>query len=129
MRLAVITSLVLAAVAVPAIAEEVPSYPIQIKAHSFAPASLRVPAGVRIKLMVKNTRGLPSEFESFDLNREKVVPSGTTVTVWVGPLSPGTYKFFDDFNPGSRGNLIATKDASKTAVKSSGTKSRKAVAP
>ncbi len=128
MRLAVIT-LVLAAIAIPAFAEDVPSYPIEIKAHSFAPASLTVPAGVRVKLLVKNTRSLPSEFESFDLNREKVVPSGTTVTVWVGPLSPGKYKFFDDFNPGSTGYLIAAKDAPKPAAKSSGAESGKAGAP
>jgi Cupredoxin-like domain len=83
-----------------------PLYPIEIQADRFAPPTLTVPAGVRIKLEVKNTRRLPSEFESFDLNREKVVPPGATVTVWIGPLSPGKYKIFDDFNPGTVGWIV-----------------------
>lgn len=86
-----------------------PAYPIEIHAHGFAPAALTVPAGVKIKLLVTNRRHLPSEFESFDLNREKIVPPGATITVWIGPLSPGKYKFFDDFNPGVTGWLSATR--------------------
>ncbi|MGH7058453.1 MAG: cupredoxin domain-containing protein, partial [Acetobacteraceae bacterium] len=64
---------------------------------------------VRVKLEVTNTRSFPSEFESFEFNREKVVPGGTTVTVWVGPLKPGKYKFFDDFNQSSVGWLVVEK--------------------
>ncbi|MGH8226148.1 MAG: cupredoxin domain-containing protein [Gammaproteobacteria bacterium] len=83
-----------------------PSYKLDIRDHGFVPTTLTVPADVRIKLEVSNTRSLPSEFESFDLNREKVVPGGSTVTVWIGPLKPGKYKFFDDFNPASIGWII-----------------------
>lgn len=83
------------------------SYAIAIHDHAFAPATLTVPAGARIKLDVTNARTLPSEFESFELNREKIVPGGTTVSVWIGPLKPGKYKFFDDFNPGVTGWIVA----------------------
>jgi len=86
-----------------------PTFNITIKQHGFAPGTLTVPAGVRVKLLVKNTRGLPSEFESFDLNREQIVPSGGTITVWIGPLSPGKYKIFDDFNPGTTGWIEVSK--------------------
>lgn len=86
-----------------------PSYALTIHDHAFAPATLTVPAGKRIKIEVKNTRALPSEFESFDLNREKIVPGGTTVEVWIGPLKPGKYKFFDDFNPGVTGHIVVAK--------------------
>ena len=106
-------ALALAMALTPAFGAQPPSYALAIHDHAFAPATLTVPAGVRIRLEVKNTRSLPSEFESFDLNREKVVPGGTTVTVWIGPLSPGKYKFFDDFNPGVTGWIVATTSASK----------------
>lgn len=103
--------LILSLAAMPALGAEPPSYALVIHARAFAPATLAVPAGTRIKLLVRNARGLPSEFESFDLNREKVVPPGTTITVWIGPLSPGRYKFFDDFNPGVTGWIVVQKPA------------------
>ena len=83
-----------------------PTFDLVIHDHGFAPPSLTVPANARVRLRVKNARRLPSEFESFVLNREKVVPGGTTVTVWIGPLKPGKYKFFDDFHPGVTGWII-----------------------
>lgn len=82
---------------------------LTIKNDNFSPATLHVPAGVRVEVKIHNTRALPSEFESFDLNREKVVPGGTTLSVWIGPLAPGKYKFFDDFNPGVIGHIVADK--------------------
>jgi hypothetical protein len=65
-----------------------------------------VPAGQKIELHVSNERAAASEFESNELHREKVVPAGQQVTVYVGPLRPGSYEFFDDFNPKTRGHLI-----------------------
>ena len=42
------------------------------------------------------------------LNREKLVPPGQTVTVFLGPLEPGEYKFFGDFHQDTaQGVLIA----------------------
>jgi len=111
MRHGVAAVLVTVLVAAPALAAAPPTYKIAIRDHAFAPPALTVPAGVRVKLRVTNTRHLPSEFESFDLNREKVVPPGSTVTVWVGPLNAGKYKIFDDFNPGTTGWIVAAKSA------------------
>lgn len=87
-------------------------FPLEIQTTRFSPAELTVPSGMRIKLRVRNTRDLPSEFESFDLNREKIVPPGGTITVWIGPLSPGRYRIFDDFNPGTVGWIVARPDGS-----------------
>lgn len=84
-----------------------PTFQIAIKNHGFKPHTTRIPSGVRVKLRVTNTRKLPSEFESFDLNREKIAPPGATITVWVGPLSAGKYRIFDDFNPGTTGWIVA----------------------
>jgi plastocyanin len=84
-----------------------PSFAISIQDNAFVPAELDVPAGQKIELHVTNKRASASEFESFPLRREKIVPPGEEVTVYVGPLRPGSYEFFDDFNPQTRGHLIA----------------------
>jgi len=44
---------------------------------------------------------------SKSLRREKVIPAGAVATVYVGPLQPGRYEFFDEFKPNNRGFLIA----------------------
>ncbi len=99
----------------PALAVASPRYALTIYDRAFAPTPLTVPAGIRFRLEVRNTRTLPSEFESFDLNREKMVPGGTTVSVWIGPLRPGKYKFFDDFNPGVTGWIVVPAPKAKMA--------------
>ena len=82
-------------------------FTLTLKGHQFQPAELTVPAGVRIKLTVKNEDPTPAEFESAQLRREKVVAAGAEGIVYVGPLAPGAYEFFDDFNPKTRGRLLA----------------------
>lgn len=79
-----------------------------IKDHRFQPAELRVPAGKKIKLVVHNQDATPEEFESYELNREKIIAGGAKATLFVGPLSPGRYPFFGEFNQKSaQGVLIA----------------------
>ena len=84
------------------------SYTLIIKNHQFVPALLEVPAGQKIKLVRKNEDKTPEEFESYDLHREKVVAGGKSITINLGPLKPGTYKFFGEFNPKTaQGSLVA----------------------
>ena len=73
----------------------------------FEPGTLTVKAGVKIQLTVKNATGDAAEFESAELNREKVVPAGGSAVIYIGPLSPGIYPFFDDFNQSVQGRIIA----------------------
>ena len=81
MRLAII-AFVPAAIAVPAFAEDVPSYPIEIKAHSFAPASLTVPAGVRVTsddvaaALARRRAGLLTEWSNRFWIGERRMPFG-----------------------------------------------------
>jgi heme/copper-type cytochrome/quinol oxidase subunit 2 len=84
-----------------------PTFSISIRDNAFEPPELSVPAGQKIELHITNERAAASEFESAELRREKVVTPGQQITVYVGPLRPGTYEFFDDFNPQTRGHLIA----------------------
>ncbi len=84
------------------------TYHLTIKGRAFDPAEIEIPAGKKVTLSVKNLNATPSEFESTDLNREKVVVGGGEVTVFIGPLRPGSYDFFDDFNPDTpHGHIIA----------------------
>ena len=69
-----------------------------IREHKFEPTELTVPAGQKIKLLVENQDATPEEFESNELNREKVVTGKGTITVFLGPLDAGRYPFFGDFH-------------------------------
>jgi hypothetical protein len=91
---------------VPALAEDV-EVKLQIKDHHFVPEVITAPAGQKFKLYVHNEGTGPAEFESVDFHREKIIPAGKgkEITVFVGPLQPGTYEFFDDFHAETRGHL------------------------
>lgn len=88
-------------------AEAMPEFHLVLQNHKFVPATLKVPANTKFKVLVTNRNAVPSEFESADFNREKIVLPGSTITVFIGPLDKGTYKFFDDFNQATTGTLVA----------------------
>jgi len=77
---------------------EEPTFRLEIRNHKFEPAELTIPAGQKIKLVVENQDATAEEFESYELNREKVVPAKGSVVIFVGPLQLGRYPFFGDFN-------------------------------
>src|ERR1700751_1826984 len=83
-----------------------PTFPILLKNNQFVPSEVQIPAGVKVKLVVRNENSTTSEFESIQFHREKVVAPGQEIIVFVGPLDPGSYDFFDDFHPETRGHLI-----------------------
>jgi plastocyanin len=79
-----------------------------IRDHKFEPAEITVPADKKVKLLIENQDATAEEFESYELNREKVVPAKGTISVFVGPLKPGRYPFFGDFHKDTaQGVLIA----------------------
>ncbi|HEX7892025.1 MAG TPA: cupredoxin domain-containing protein [Ramlibacter sp.] len=85
-----------------------PEFTIVIRNHRFEPAEVKVPSGQRIKLVVDNQDSTPEEFESHSLNREKVVPGGKKASIYVGPLKPGRYAFFGEYNEKTaQGVLVA----------------------
>ena len=95
----------LLAFAAPALADD-PVVNITLKDHIFIPAEVPVPARVKVKLVIKNEQTMSAEFESTALHREKIVTAGGEISLFVGPLEPGSYEFFDDFNKSSRGHLV-----------------------
>jgi high-affinity iron transporter len=91
----------------PARAADVPV--LIFKQHRFYPDHLVVPAGQKFKLEVRNTDDTADEFESTDLNREKLVVPGGEITVFLGPLDAGSYKFFGDFHRDTAQGIIEAK--------------------
>lgn len=75
-----------------------PELRLVLKDHVFVPAEITAPAGQKLKLVIENQDPTPEEFESYALNREKIVPGGGRIVVYVGPLKPGRYEFFGEFN-------------------------------
>ena len=91
-----------------AIAGDLGPYTLRIKDNRFIPAQLVVPANTKFKLIVVNEDATPEEFESHELNREKIVTGKGKITVFLGPLKPGKYPFFGEFHPKTaQGVLIA----------------------
>lgn len=81
---------------------------VVIQGHRFVPAELKVPAGRKIKLTVINNDASAEEFESYELNREKVVAGNGRIVVFVGPLRPGRYPYFGEFHMDTaNGTLVA----------------------
>jgi plastocyanin len=88
----------LALVPLAGVAAEPPEYTLTISNHRFAPAELAIPANTKVKLSVVNKDATAEEFESHELNREKVVAGNASITVYVGPLKAGRYAYFGDFH-------------------------------
>ena len=84
-------------------------YVLTLKDHQFAPKELNIPAGQKVKITVKNLDTTPAEFESSDLNREKVVAASSEITVFIGPLDAGNYGYFDDFHRDTTTGIITAK--------------------
>ena len=98
----------LALVSGSAAAGDLGPYTLRIKDNKFIPAQLVVPANTKFKLIVVNEDATPEEFESHELNREKIVTGKGKITVFLGPLKPGKYPFFGEFHPKTaQGVLIA----------------------
>ena len=79
-----------------------------IKDHRFVPAELKVPAGKKVKVIIDNQDASAEEFESQTLGREKVIPANSKGSIFIGPLAPGKYPFWGEFNEKTaRGVVIA----------------------
>jgi hypothetical protein len=106
--LEILLAISLAILATSALAADQPVFELVIKDHRFEPERIVIPANTKVKLLVHNQDATPEEFESYELNREKVIVGNTSATIYVGPLDPGEYPFFGEFNPDTaQGVLVA----------------------
>lgn len=94
--------------AVPLSAAELRQFELKLQRHLFTPSTLYIPAGEKVKIRLVNLDDSPEEFESFKLNREKVVLGQSEASIFIGPLKPGDYPFSGEYNPDTaRGVIIA----------------------
>lgn len=82
------------------------TYTIEATKDGFKPTVLEVPANQKVKVVVKNSDALEIEFESYELNREEKIAPGSKKEIFIGPLKVGSYPFFDENNPASKGTVV-----------------------
>ena len=90
-------------------ASATPIVEIVIQDHLFYPAEIEIPADTKVKLIVINKDDAAEEFESYEMNREKVIPGGTKGIIFIGPLLPGEYPFFGEFFPKTAQGRVIVK--------------------
>lgn len=103
--------IVFAVIAMSALAAQaaVPEFHLVVQDHKFHPTEIQVPVGQKFKLIVENKDASPEEFESAELNREKVVVGNGTIDIYLGPLEPGKYGFFGDFHQDTAQGAVIAK--------------------
>ncbi len=84
-------------------------YTLVIENHRFEPRRIEVVAGKKHRLIVINRDATPEEFESYELNREKIVAGNTSAVIFLPPLAAGSYPFFGEFNEETAQGLIVAK--------------------
>lgn len=90
-----------------ALAAEDSSSVLTMHNQKFNPDKLTVPAGAKVRIVLRNLDSVPDEFESYDLSREVIVPGHSEVVIYIGPLNPGTYEIFNDYNLTMQGSIVA----------------------
>ena len=86
-----------------------PVYKIEIRNHLFIPSEITIPVNTKVKLLVYNHDDTDEEFESFELNREKVIIGKRKGVIFIGPLPAGEYPFFGEFFPKTAKGKIIVK--------------------
>jgi len=87
---------------------QVPEFNLAIRDHRFVPAEIRIPTGTKVRLVVANEDPTPEEFDSYALDREKVIAGRASAVIYVGPLKAGRYPFEGEFNAATaKGAVVA----------------------
>src|SRR5262249_31908898 len=101
-------SSVVAAIALAPVNLRAQDFTITIKNHRFTPAEIKVPANKRVQLTAGNADPTPEEFGRPQMKAGKGSPGKSKGVVRIGPLQPGRYPFFGEFNEATaKGVVIA----------------------
>lgn len=106
LRAAAVIAVALSAAPGIAVAGDIATFTVEMQDGRLVPDRLNVPAGGVVKIIVRNTGTGPAEFESNSLHVEKVLAPGAESFVVLRKLSPGEYRFFDEFHPEAGDGLI-----------------------
>lgn len=83
---------------------------LKIKDHKFSQEIIEVPKGRKIRLTVKNEDPTVEEFDSIDLNREKIIPGHSEAHIVLAPLKPGKYCFMGEFHSETAKGYLIVND-------------------
>ena len=86
-----------------------PVIEIEIRDHLFYPAEIEIAADTKVKLVFFNRDSTAEEIESYELNREKVIPGNSQGVLFIGPLHVGEYPFFGEFFPKTAQGKVIVK--------------------
>ena len=79
-------------------AGEMAAFEIVARDGRLYPERLEVPAGVKLKLTLRNEGKTPVEIENLELRVEKVLPPNAAAVITIQPLRPGSYTLIDEFH-------------------------------
>lgn len=84
-------------------------YTLVISNHRFEPNELAIPIGQKIKLRIENHDSSAEEFDSYALNREKIIAGNGKATLFIGPLDAGSYTFIGEYHADTAKGVIIAK--------------------
>ena len=84
-------------------------FKLVISGHRFTPEEITIPADRKVRLLIENHDDSVEEFDSRDLNREKVITGKNKAIVFIGPLKPGRYKFQGEFHAETAQGVVVVK--------------------
>ena len=87
----------------------VPIIEIEIRDHLFYPSEIEIPVDTKVKLVIINHDSVAEEFESYELNREKVIPGGSKGIIFIAPLPAGEFPFFGELVPKTAQGKVIVK--------------------
>ncbi len=90
-------------------AEEPFKAALTIRDHKFDPDELDVPVGRRVTIEITNLDPLAEEFDSPDLQIEKVIAGHSAGTVHLHELDPGSYKFTGEYHVDTAKGVVIAK--------------------
>lgn len=91
----------------PAPAQDAPTIvEVVIKDHRFSPAEIHVPANKPAQLRISNEDPTAEEFNSADLQVEKVFAGLSRGVVRLRPLAPGRYPFMGEYHPDTAQGVV-----------------------
>lgn len=90
-------------------AAEIAAFEIVAKEGRLLPARLEVPAGVKLRLTLRNEGKTPVEIENLELRVEKVLAPDAASVVTIQPLKAGSYLIVDEFHTETGTMLLIAK--------------------
>lgn len=90
-------------------AAEVATFELVARDGRLYPDRLEVPAGVKLRLTLRNEGKVPVEIENLELRVEKVLAPDAASVVTIQPLKPGSYTIIDEFHAETGKMLLVAK--------------------